>query len=341
MNREMGRPRIGHVVLAALAAFLLSVLTFSAAASASTIGVPNLEVVPVSTSGAFTAPPPYTVWQSGNRDGTPAFYASEPGFLTDVSVSHWNTSAATVRILIFRRDAGDAIKVAQSSISMLLPAAPSSAPIMTTAPVSDPTTIQVGDRIGMTMTSGSSPLHAFVDNSSLYPAPGVYPATPPSTEPATGSSYDFIDSAPTGPLIRGTVSATPGGGSARTTPLAVPAKVPLIKGGTKKIVTSAHCNGLGIRSRCTGKVTVELDYQGNVISVTEASAGANVLGSASYDIPDGATQTLSINLNKAGRSRIQKKGKLRAFLVFTEEIDGKSVSTGTPFTAKSKKKRKK
>ena len=75
--------------------------------------------------------------------------------------------------------------------------------------VTTPTTIMAGDRIGMTVVSGGSPLHAIVDNLSPFPAPGVYPSTPPDAEPATGDSYDFISSAATGPLIRGTSPPRP------------------------------------------------------------------------------------------------------------------------------------
>jgi len=89
-------------------------------------------------------------------------------------------------------------------------------------------------------------------------------------------------------------------------------------------------------------VTVELDYQGNVISVTEeassSKAKTKVLGSATYDIPDGATKPIVVNLNKAGRTKLQKAGKLKAFLVFRERIDGKTLSTGAKFTVKYKRK---
>lgn len=356
-------------VIAAVGAIL------PATASGSTVGVPNLEQVPVSDTGILSQPAPYTVWQSGNRDGSTAFYASENGFLTEVSVAHWNTADVTVRIYIFRRDSGNAIKVAQSVMTMLLPAAPKTDPIVTTLPVTSPTTIMAGDRIGMTVVSGGSSLHAIVDNLSPYPAPGVFPSTPPSTEPATGDTYDFIASAVTGPLIRGTVSSTPGGGdpstpgggsppgetstpgagttpaggstpggsskpAARTTPAARAIKLPTVKS-NRKIVTSAHCDGLGIRSRCTGKVTVELDYKGNVISVAEegsiSRAPSKVLGSATYDIPDGATKAIVVNLNQTGLSKLKKAGKLKAFLVFREEIDGQTVSSGTRLSVKFKK----
>jgi len=53
-------------VMAALGAIL------PATASGSTVGVPNLEQVPVSDTGILSQPPPYTVWQSGNRDGSTA-----------------------------------------------------------------------------------------------------------------------------------------------------------------------------------------------------------------------------------------------------------------------------
>lgn len=345
-------------VLAGVAAIL------PATAAGSTVGVPNLEQVPVSDTGILSQPSPsYSVLQSGNRDGSTAFYASENGFLTEVSVAHWNTADVTVRIYIFQRDSGNAIKVAQSVMTMLLPAAPKEDPIITTLPVTSPTTITSGDRIGMTVISGGSSLHAIVDNLSPYPAPGVYPSTPPDTEPGTGDSYDFIASAATGPLIRGIVSSspddgdpppsgdgsTPGGGTVpseggkptpRTTPAARAIKLPTVKG-NRKIVTSAHCDGLGIRSRCTGKVIVELDYKGNVISVSaEASASKarpKVLGSATYDIPDGATKRIVVNLNQAGRSKLKSAGKLRPFLVFREQIEGQTVSAGTRFTAKFKK----
>lgn len=345
-----------------IAALLAVAAILPASAWGSTIGVPNLEEVPVSSGGALFQPPPYTVWQSGNRDGSPAFYASEDGFLTEVSVAHWNSADVTVRIYVFRRDSGDAIKVAQNVMTMLLPAAPSSDPIITTQSVTSETQILTGDRIGLTVVSGGSTLHALVDNLSEHPAPGVYPSTPPTTEPNTGDSYDFVASEPTGPLIRGIVSSSPGGGepssgggstpggstppavtpTQRTTPAARPIKLPVIKG-NKKIVTSAHCYGLGIRSRCTGKVTVELDYKGNVISVSEeasaSKAKAKVLGSASYDIPDGASKTIVVKLNKAGLSKLKKAGKLKAFLVFKEAIDGRTVSTGTRFTVKAAKKK--
>lgn len=338
-----------------------------APASGSTVGVPNLEQVPVSDTGILSQPPPYSVWQSGNRDGSTEFYASENGFLTEVSIAHWNTADVTVRIYIFRRDSGNAIKVAQSVMTMLLPAAPKTDPIVTTLPVTSPTPIAVGDRIGMTVVSGGSSLHAIVDNLSPYPAPGVYPTAPPSAEPTTGDSYDFIASAATGPLIRGTVSSTPdsgnpppgggstptgggtspGGGStpaARTTPAARAIKLPTVKS-NRKIVTSAHCNGLGIRSRCTGKVIVELDYKGNVVSVSEeastSKARPKMLGSATYDIPDGATKRIVVKLNQAGRSKLKNAGKLNAFLVFREEIDGQTLSTGTKFTVRFKKQGKK
>lgn len=337
-----------------------------ATALGSTIGVPNLEEVPVSNSGILSQPSPYSLWQSGDRDGSTGFYASESGYLTDVSVAHWNTADVTVRIYIFQRDSGDAIKVTQSVMPMLLPAAPKTDPIITTLPVTSPTPVVTGDRIGMTVIAGESTLHALVDDLSPFPAPGVYPSTPPETEPATGDSYDFISSAATGPLIRGIVSATPddgepttpGGGSepggsnppggtttpaARTTPAAKAIKLPTIKS-NRKIVTSAHCNGLGIRSRCTGKVTVELDYQGNVISVSEEASSSRaktkVLGSATYDIPDGATKPIVIKLNKAGVTKLKTARKLKAFLVFREVIDGQTVSTGTKFTVRFKKKRK-
>lgn len=350
--------RLSFAVVAAVAAML------PATAFGSTVGVPNLEEVPVSGSGILSQPPPYSVWQSGNRDGSTAFYASEDGFLTEVSVAHWNTADVTVRIYVFRRDSGDAIKVAQSVMTMLLPAAPSSAPIITTQEVTSPTTIAAGDRIGLTVVSGGSSLHAIVDNLSEHPAPGVYPSTPPSAEPTTGDSYDFISNAATGPLIRGIVSSTPdgggdpspgGGGSTpgggttpgeggkpiqRTTPAARPIKLPTIKG-NRKIVTSAHCQGIGLHSRCTGKVTVELDYKGNVISVTEEASSSKakpkVLGSTSYDIPDGATKNIVVKLNKAGLSKLKAAGKLKAFLVFREQIDGKTLTTGTKFTVKYKK----
>lgn len=345
-----------HVIaaVAAVAAIL------PASAVGSTVGVPNLEQVPVSNSGILSQPTPYSVWQSGNRDGSTAFYASEDGFLTEVSVAHWNPADVTIRVYIFRRDAGNAIRVAQSVMTMLLPAAPQTDPIITTLPVTSPTTIATGDRIGMTVVSGGSSLHAIVDNLSEFPAPGVYPVTPPSAEPTTGDSYDFISSAPTGPLIRGIVSAAPnpenpppgGGGTPggstptpRTKPAARAIKLPANKG-NRKIVTSAHCEGIGIRSRCTGKVTVELDYKGNVISVTEERSllakakPKKVLGSATYDIPAGTTKNIVVKLNSAGRSKLKKAGKLKAFLVFREEIDGKTLSTGLKFTVKAKTKQK-
>jgi hypothetical protein len=332
----------GRRLQAALLGAAVAILALPAAAAASTIGVANLEQVPVSSTGVFSQPPPYTVWQSGNRDGSTAFYASENGFLTEVSVGHWNTADVTVRIYIFKRDAGNAIKVAQNVTTMLLPAAPGTAPVVTTLPITTPVAIAAGDRIGMTVVSGGSSLHAIVDNLSPYPAPGVYPSTPPSTEPAQGDSYDFISSAATGPLIRGIVSPTPptggGPGTPRTTPLAKPIKLPVVKK-NRKIVTSAHCDGLGIRSTCHGTVTVELDYQGNVVSVSKA--GSKLLGSTTYDIPDGATQTIAVNLNKAGRSRLAAKGKLTAFLVLSEDIGGQKVRAGTRFTVKAKKTRKK
>jgi len=243
-------------------------------------------------------------------------------------------------------------------MTMLLPAAPSTDPIITTLPVTTPTPISAGDRIGLTVVSGGSSLHAIVDNLSPYPAPGVYPDTPPATEPVTGDSYDFISSAATGPLIRGIVSSSPntenppagGGGTPggntptpQTKPAARAIKLPTIKS-NRKIVTSAHCEGIGLRSRCTGKVTVELDYKGNVISVSEegtiSKAKPKVLGSATYDIPAGATRNIVVKLNTAGQSKLKKAGKIKAFLVFREVIDGQTLSTGLKFTVKPKKKRK-
>jgi hypothetical protein len=323
------------------------------AASASTIGVANLESVPVSGTGILSPPPPYSVWQSGNRDGSTAFYASENGFLTDVSVSHWNNTDVTVKILIWRRAAGNAIQVVQVPItSMVLPMAPSSAPIVTTQTVTGSVPIQTGDRIGLTQTGGTSNLHAIVDNLSPFPAPGVFPTTPPATEPGNGDSYDFGSGSATGPLIRGTVSATPGGGGGgggtgpggapvtSSRPGTAPIKLPVFKN-NRVIRTSANCSGLGLRTRCTGTVTVELDYKGNVVGVSKAAGGSNVLGSATYDIPAGTTQEVSIPLNKAGRSKLQKKGKLSAFVVFSEVINGTTVTGGTPFSIKAKKKKKK
>lgn len=333
-----------------------------ATAVGSTVGVPNLEQVPVSDTGILSQPSPYSVLQSGNRDGSTDFYASENGYLTEVSVAHWNTADVTVRIYIFQRDSGDAIKVAQSVMTMLLPAAPKTDPIVSTQAVPVPTTIATGDRIGMTVISGGSSLHAIVDNLSPYPAPGVYPSTPPETEPTVGDSYDFISSAATGPLIRGIVSPTPDDGNPppsgenpptgatppigsptpipRTTPAARAIKLPTVKS-NRKIVTSAHCDGLGLRSRCTGKVTVELDYKGNVISVSDRTLisrpRTKVLGSATYDIPDGATKPIVVNLNKAGRSKLKNAGKLKAFLVFREKIDGQTLTAGTKFSVKFKK----
>lgn len=349
-----------------VAAMAVVGMSLPATALGSTVGVPNLEQVPVSDTGILSQPPPYSVWQSGNRDGSTAFYASENGYLTEVSVAHWNTADVTVRVYIFRRDAGNAIKVAQNVMTMLLPAAPKTAPIVTTLPVTSPTTIAAGDRIGMTVVSGGSSLHAIVDNLSPHPAPGVYPSTPPGAEPAVGDSYDFIASAATGPLIRGTVSSTLGGGdpllpgggdpslpggggttptkpTARTTPATRPTKLPTPKG-NRTIVTSVHCDGLGLLTRCSGKVTVELDYKGNVIKVSEegsiSKARPKVLGSTTYDIPDGATERVVVKLNKAGRSRLKKTGTLKAFLVFKEVIDGQTLSTGTRFTVRAKRKQR-
>ena len=347
-----GLPLRAVAAMAAVAAIL------PASAAASTVGVPNLEQVPVSNTGILLPPAPYSLWQSGDRDGSTAFYASENGFITAVSVAHWNEKDATVRIYLFRRDGGESIKIVQSVMTMVLPAAPKDAPIITTVPVTSATPIAVGDRIGLTQLSGSS-LHAFVNQSSEYPAPGVAPYTAPASEPAVGDSYEFPLSQPTGPLIRGIVSAAPnteppppGGGGTNTPavnnkPAARPISLPTVKK-NRTIVTSAHCEGLGLRSRCTGKVIVELDYQGNVINVTREGSTSRakpqktkVLGSASYSIPDGANKQIAIQLNKAGRSTLKQKGKLKAFLVFREEIEGKMVSTGTRFTVKFKQKKKK
>ena len=110
--RGIGQPPAG--VRRTTRQFLLSVIGAIAAvgsilpatALGSTVGVPNLEQVPVSDTGILSQPPPYSVWQSGNRDGSTAFYASENGYLTEVSVAHWNTADVTVRIYVFRRDGG-------------------------------------------------------------------------------------------------------------------------------------------------------------------------------------------------------------------------------------------
>jgi hypothetical protein len=339
--------------LRGLIAGTLAIVAVSAAApgaaSASTIGVQDIEDILISGSGVMGggAIPPYDTRVSGSLDGTPGFYASENGFLTSVSVSHWNSSPVTVKILVLSRGSADFLNVVQAPMTIVLPTTDSAHPLLTTQDVPAPTTITAGDRIGMAYVSGTATLHALVSNSSPVAVPGGFPSPLPGTEPGVGSAFDMTDSI-SGPLIQGTVSATPstptGPTQPQSKPLALPAKTPSVKGKNKKIETSAHCTGLGIRSTCTGTVTIELTPDGEVVSVTESSAGssagAKVLGSASYSIPDGATQSISIPLSKAGRSKLNKKGKLKAFLVFREELNGKTLTSSTPFTAKGKKAKK-
>ena len=44
---------------------------------------------------------------------------------------------------------------------------------------------------------------------------------------------------------------------------------------------------------------------------------------------------------EAARSKLSKKGKLKAYLVFREDLNGKTLTSSTPFTAKGKKAKKK
>lgn len=350
--------------LIALGAATGSMLAPGGAAADSTIGVPSLTGAIVGGTGVISQPSPnYSVRSSGNLDGTPDFYASEAGFLTEVSIAHWNTDDVTVKLLIFKRGSGITQTVASSPMTMDLPATASPGVIRTQAvPGSVP--IAPGDRIGLTVVSGGSSLHALNDNSSPVIAPGTFPATPPPTEPAPGESYDWTSGTANGPLITGQVSATPAsdppggdpGGSTtpgtivqRTKPLAegppggsnykgkgkstslnVPINCPVPTTSTP-IVTAIL---LGPQP-CQGKVTVEQDISGGA-----SAAAAAPLGSASYSIPSGSSQTVKVPLTKAARSKLGKKGKLSAFLVLTEQVDGRTVTSGSAITIKGAKKKK-
>jgi hypothetical protein len=321
----------------AAAALLLA----PAAASASTVGVANLEGATVSNAGVLGQPPNYSVWSSGWRDNTPEFYASEAGFLTEVSIAHWNNADVTVKIFIFRRGSGDTLSVAAVPMTMLLPATAAPGVVRTQA-VTTPTEILAGDRIGLTVVSGGSTLHALNDNFSAVIAQGVYAVPAPPTEPGVGSSYNFTSGESLGPLIRGRVSATPGsppgGGSPgavvqRTTPLTSasgPTKNLKGKGGGVEVLLGCA----DPKNPCIGHAYIQ--------SLTGARSAAGApLGSAPYNIPGGTSQKVSIPLTKAARSKLGKKGKLSASLVLSEQVGGTTVTSSTPVTIKGAKKKKK
>ena len=96
-------------------------------AGASTIGVPNVGTIQISGAGVMGPgpAPPYDTRVSGNLDGSTAHYASEAGFLTEVSIAHWNTDPVTVKILVLSRGSADFLNVVQAPMTMVLPAAPS------------------------------------------------------------------------------------------------------------------------------------------------------------------------------------------------------------------------
>jgi hypothetical protein len=222
------------------------------------------------------------------------------------------------------------MKVTAAPMTMLLPADPGPAGVVTTQAVTTPTSIAPGDRIGMVFISGASTLHALTANASTVLGHGIYPAPPPTAEPGFNSTYDFISNNDNGPLIRGTVSATPGGGAASTKPLASPTKT-TFKNVTRTLNVATQCSGLGLQTRCTGTATIEFTF---VTGFARAAAG--VLGSASYSIPKGTTQNVSIPLSKTARKKLTKKGKLSAFLVIREQDSGKTLTSGTKITIKGK-----
>lgn len=349
--------------LVASAAASACMLAPAGAAADSTIGVPSLTGAIVGNTGVISQPTPYSVRSSGYLDGTPDFYASEAGFLTEVSIAHWNSADVTVKILIFQRGSGISQSVVSSPMTMFLPETPAPGVIRTQA-VPGTVPIAPGDRIGLTVVSGGSTLHALNDNSSPVVAGGTFPATPPATEPAAGESYDWTSGTDNGPLIKGRVSAAPnspetGGGS--TTPGTVVQRTkPLAegppggsnykgKGKSAKLTVPINCPVpttstpivtailLGPQP-CQGKITIETDFSGSA-----SAAAAKPLGAASYDIPSGSSQNVTIPLTKLARKKLAKKGKLRAFLVLTEQVNGQPVTSGGRITvraAKTKRKKK-
>jgi hypothetical protein len=180
-----------------------------AAAQASTIGVANIAAATVDGSHVLSAPPPYSVIASGATAGGAAFEASESGFLTDVSIKHFNDADVTVKILIFRADSATTMHVAAVAMTMVLPVSDSPGVVTTQAAPNTP--VSPGDRIGLVVLSGG-PLVKLLNNSlSAVSAPGVYPSPSPTSEPVVDDGYTVADLT-LGPLIRGTVSSSTGGG---------------------------------------------------------------------------------------------------------------------------------
>jgi hypothetical protein len=326
----------------ALAIAVLALGSPAVAPADTTMGVSDLENADVALAYTISGPSPnYTVWASGKRDGDPSYYASAAGFLTQVRIYHFNASPVTVKILVFRRDINNDMKVVAAPATMALPAA--GAPgVITSQAIGAPPAILAGDRIGMTAITGTG-LHAQVEPStSPVSATGTYPSSAPSLEPAEGSVYSFVSGSgvTTGPLIQGIVSSSSSPTPAHpTVPLASVPRRKVNVGSSGHAAPYVSCYGL---VDCAGKMQL-LGRQGSVpgaIPLASRAAGAPVYGSTSYAFSAGKGGPVKVKLTKAALKQLAKKGKLTAYLLMEEQLSGTTVRSETRITLKGKRKKK-